>query len=87
MTGGDNENIQATQNRGRARQVGGEDAEAMLFIVEHPNPSILTTPRLGFASLTHPVRLRLPPLPRGEWLKKGFAGHPSPEGNLTSDSL
>ena len=34
-------NIQATQNRGGARQVGGEDAQAMLFIVEHPNPSHL----------------------------------------------
>ena len=30
------ENIQATQNRGGARQVGGEEAEAMVPIVEHP---------------------------------------------------
>ena len=44
-------NIQATLNQGRARQVGGEDAQAMSFIVEHPNPPILTTPCLDFASL------------------------------------
>ena len=44
-------NIQATLNWGRARQVGGEDAEAMGSIVDHPNPSILTTPCIGFASL------------------------------------